>query len=322
MKILFVGGSSINQMLKIIYKGFVALGHDVRYRPYLGVFEKPDELKAEIDRFQPDFIFGFIAERWTNKRSIDVVKSAGCPSFYYDFDMPQEGLRHDVGWLKEIISSFTLSSSTDDSEMTKALFKSAGHDVKWCPPMFDPTVVGKYNHDLAADVCCVGSGYNDGPYKGNKFEKHNRTETIKQLEFLPGVNKIRLVGQRWPDGWPAEPCHFDDQWDYYASAKINIGTMIAVPPGISRAMNFRPVLCMGSGGFLLQEWHLGISDCFNTSSEMPTWDTYETLKSSVQYYLAHDGERKQIAEAGREAVLSRYSNVRWCNQICEWVNER
>ena len=319
IKVLIVGGYTIHGMLANLLKGFEKIGCDVQHLPYMGQHEIPQNLKEKLLEYQPDFISAFIPERWNKDMSVRLINDCEVPTHFYDFDMPQESLRNDRCWLQTIASAFTFATSTDDSKMTKDFFEPTGIPLHWMPPIYEsedkPNIVQR-----TIDITILGNGYSSGNYSGNQYELHNRTETAFELRKEFGHENVNLVGEGWPGGWSKGPCFYYEQFDIYAKTKINIGTMIAVPPGKSRALNFRPTLTLGSGSFLLQEWHEGIDDCFTDGEEIVYWKTYEELLDKCSYYLQNEQERERIAFNGATAVQTRYSNTKWAAKLLEIAN--
>jgi hypothetical protein len=316
MRVLIFGGISNGEMLRTLYRGLEANGHTVRHQPFMGANEDPAALAAVGEEFQPELSIGFCAERISLGRSLKVIRRLPGVSCYWDFDMPQEAYRQDLGWLRRIIQAFDFAVTVDDSAQTLALFESCSVPVYWMPPLADPSVVASYRDELETPICIVGTGY-----AGREFhrQRHNRADVACALREAFGWENLTLHGNGWPEGWSAGPIGWDQQFDIYRSAAINVGTFVSIPEGRSKLLNFRPVLCLQAGGFLLQEWHDGIDDCFVDGEDLVYWETICDLVEKIEVYLPDSTARQRIGERGRMRVLSQFSGVEWARQLVSWA---
>lgn len=102
---------------------------------------------------------------------------------------------------------------------------------------------------------------------------------------------------------------------YYNGAKINLNLHRAgtddrfthgnpkniQPVGISE----RTFCVAGCGGFqLIDNYRSNLSEQFEIGKEIAVFDSNDDFKKKIEYYLAHEEERKKIAEAGMKRVLA------------------
>lgn len=66
-------------------------------------------------------------------------------------------------------------------------------------------------------------------------------------------------------------------------------------------MRCREATCTGS--FLLTKWVYGIDELYVDGKEIVTYKTTEEAIEKIKYYLKHDKEREEIAEAGMKRTL-------------------
>ena len=59
---------------------------------------------------------------------------------------------------------------------------------------------------------------------------------------------------------------------------------------------------MGAGGFLISNYQAEIPELFVPGEDIVLYDSIPDLLSKIEYYLAHDEERKAIAKNGYEKV--------------------
>jgi spore maturation protein CgeB len=64
---------------------------------------------------------------------------------------------------------------------------------------------------------------------------------------------------------------------------------------------------LACGGFLLTNYQPEIAEYFENGRELVIYEDYVDLVQKVQYYLAHDDERKEIARNGQKAVRERFN---------------
>lgn len=55
---------------------------------------------------------------------------------------------------------------------------------------------------------------------------------------------------------------------------------------------------MGAGGFVLTNYQEEILDYFEDGKDLIIYENIADLKNKIGYYLAHEEERKQIAQKG------------------------
>lgn len=106
-------------------------------------------------------------------------------------------------------------------------------------------------------------------------------------------------------------CHNHGVVDYYDMApyifknvKINLNISLrSIISGI-------PLRCfdiIGAGGFLLSNYQSDFDDCFVAGEDYVYFDSKNDMLDKIEYYLAHDDEREQIAAHGRQTALENHS---------------
>ncbi len=104
----------------------------------------------------------------------------------------------------------------------------------------------------------------------------------------------------------------------YAGSKINLNISLR---GIERGTPLRVFDIMGAGGFMLTSYCPETAELFEEDKEIVMFRSPEELMEKAAYYLAHDGEREQIAHAGCKKVLNCYTYEKKLKQLMEWVEE-
>ncbi len=97
-------------------------------------------------------------------------------------------------------------------------------------------------------------------------------------------------------------------------------------PKISTSMSVRDYKVMASGGFLLTEYCPGIENWFKIGEECEIYKTKEECVTKIKYYMAHEEERKKIAEAGYKIVHAKHKYIDRIRQVLddarEWQKKR
>lgn len=85
----------------------------------------------------------------------------------------------------------------------------------------------------------------------------------------------------------------------FSKSKINLNISLKT---IRTGIPLRALDIMGCGGFLLSNFQVELAEYFVPGQECVFYDGLEDLYQKAAYYLTHDTEREQIAEAGYERV--------------------
>lgn len=90
----------------------------------------------------------------------------------------------------------------------------------------------------------------------------------------------------------------------YRHSAININILDAM---MVDSINLRSVDVMAAGGFLLSEYRPAYDRTFKIGKELDCFRTLEELCEKIEYYLRHPDERREIAQRGRNRVLSEHT---------------
>ncbi len=90
----------------------------------------------------------------------------------------------------------------------------------------------------------------------------------------------------------------------FKNSKINLNITSKV---IRTGLPQRIFDIMSSGGFVLSNYQEEIGELFEIGNEIAVYESIDDLIYKSDYYLNHDKERKEIAEAGFKALEERYS---------------
>ena len=110
-------------------------------------------------------------------------------------------------------------------------------------------------------------------------------------------------------------CGSVDYWSempkVFRASRINLNFTI---PNIKSGIPLRVWDVLGAGGFLLTNYQAEIPCYFKEGEDLVCFDGLEDLREKAGYYLAHEEERRQIAENG-------YKKVRACHNYRERIRQ-
>lgn len=110
--------------------------------------------------------------------------------------------------------------------------------------------------------------------------------------------------------------YYDDMPRVFASSKINVNiTLRSIKTGIP----LRAFDIMGCGGFLLSNFQSEYLDFFVPGEDFVYYENIDDAISKVQYYLAHDKEREQIAANAKGKIKDGHTFLHRAKIITEVV---
>ena len=103
----------------------------------------------------------------------------------------------------------------------------------------------------------------------------------------------------------------------FQNSRINLNiTLRSIRNGIPlRAMDI-----MGAGGFLLTNYQNDFDRHFTDGEDFVSYTSREDLYNKIQYYLEHDGERREIAENGCKRVREGHTYEKRLEEMLGTVN--
>lgn len=105
----------------------------------------------------------------------------------------------------------------------------------------------------------------------------------------------------------------------FNAAKIVINTLHPMESG---GLNARAFEVAGCGGFQLITHSDAVARHFEPGKEIETFKDLHELRDKVRYYLAHEEERRAIAEAGRRRAHDEHTYVKRLKQMFDIVFAR
>lgn len=90
----------------------------------------------------------------------------------------------------------------------------------------------------------------------------------------------------------------------FASSDINLNISLRT---IQTGIPLRVLDVLACGGFLITNYQPELSEHFDLGSDLVVYEDAKDLVQKVDYYLAHEAERKQIAENGKQRIREDFS---------------
>ncbi|MBO4899351.1 MAG: glycosyltransferase [Lachnospiraceae bacterium] len=121
---------------------------------------------------------------------------------------------------------------------------------------------------------------------------------------IPGINNRGPVD------------YSDEMYRIFSHSKINLNiTLRSILTGIP----LRALDIMSAGGFLLSNYQAELCEYFVPGEEFDYYEDYDELMTKIEYYLSHDSERKDMAEAGWQKVLRDFSLSERVDRMLETI---
>jgi len=267
-----------------------------------GVTRMRSDLITLAGETKPELAFFFLFTDQLDTQTIEAVgQLGGCPTVNWFAD---DHWRFE-GFSRYMAPAFDLAVTTDPDSLPKyrLLADTRVHLSQWACNRY---AYGRVTTELKHDVTFVGQPHG------------NRRQTVAKLEAAG------FPVQRWGFGWPSGQLEHAEMVDVFASSRINLNlSNSSEVPGLKarlrRLLHFHPppprppqikgrnFEVPGCGGFLLTERVPHLERYFELDREVAVFDGVDDLLDKVGYWLEHDEERGQVAEAGYRRVMSEHT---------------
>lgn len=235
-----------------------------------------------------------------------------------------------MDWTAPLMAYFDYIFTIDQAALEH--YRTLGHPrVYYLPLGTDPALFhpSPVSGEFASDLCLVGVPYS------------NRTQAIEWLLADTGYH-IQLVGRGWSryvqqwspgardkiglvNGW-VKP---ETAANYYNGAKVvlNIHRLYDERYNRNRAgvravsINNRTFDAAACAAFQLTDDKPGLSGQFAAGQEIVSYQDKHDLLQKLHYYMAHDQERRHIAEAARQRVLAAHTFGHRTQQLLSIVQD-
>ena len=168
-------------------------------------------------------------------------------------------------------------------------FTKDGVKAIWLPHAFEPKAYPKRNIIPKYDISFVGN-----------IGSENR------IDFLDAMFK------EFPSFYYGRKL-FEEAAEKFSQSKIVLNI------SIKDDLNMRVFEALGSGSFLLTNDIPTIHEVFKDGIHLVTYRDTKDAIEKAKYYLAHDDERKKIAEAGYKEVMDNHTYLKRVETILKHV---
>lgn len=161
----------------------------------------------------------------------------------------------------------------------------------WLPHAAEPKAYPKIEIIKKYDVGFVGHVQETPNYNG--------ITRVGALDRLFKEFPNFYYGSRHP-GFP-EKNLFEDAAKKFSMSKIVFNI------SIKDDINMRVFETLSTGSFLLTNWIPTLGELFKDGKHLVTYKTLDEMVEKAKYYLKHDKEREEIAEAGYKEFIAKHT---------------
>jgi len=156
-------------------------------------------------------------------------------------------------------------------------------------------------------------------FQGHHYGNHRfplAAERLQMVKFLRNryTDLFEVYGRGWP--FTTRATNHAKEVEIYRGCKITVGISQL---SLKRYTSDRLHRAMGSGAFYLTKDYPGRDIEFKDGEHLVVWNTLEELAEKVDYYMAHDEEREEIARAGCTLVHRHETWLDRIHQLCDII---
>lgn len=294
--------------------------HCASFQP--GSVQSVFRLKQQLR--QPDFILLMAGVR-IPQAVLEFIRQSGVKSAVWMTEDP-----YYMDWTAPIAGYFNYIFTIEEAALEQ--YKALGHPRVYHlplgtdPALFCPSPVST---EFESDVCLVGV-----PYR-------NRIEIIDFL-LADTDYHIQLVGRGWGryvQEWSRNSgprIGLVNAWvkpetaaNYYNGAKIVLNIHRLSDErynrnrmGVeARSINNRTYDTAACAAFQLTDYRIGLGGQFEEGTEIISYQNQQDFLQKLRYYMDHEQERRQIAEAAKQRVLAAHTFEHRIQQLLETVQD-
>lgn len=250
-----------------------------------------NKVRKLFDEFIPDKVFMQIQA--PNIISADVVRHMSNTSKVINWT---GDVRHEVPkWMIEIapycITSF--SNNTDVSKM-----KRMGYNAEYLEIGYDPLIYcPEGDKSNCPEIIFMANNYGLNYFPLSNY----RIEIVNKLTKIYGT-RFGVYGNGWQTAKGNINHSQREEAKYYRNCKIAINCSHF---NYDRYSSDRMLRILGSGAFCLSHRFQNIHMDYEECKHLVSFTTVNDLVEKINYYLAHEDERKQIAVNGNDLTKNR-----------------
>lgn len=191
-----------------------------------------------------------------------------------------------------------------------AAFRREGIAAEYLPLCFEETVLDRLP-SVARDIPLS--------FIGSLSPAHaERLTLVESVAILGGLSIWGEGRDRLPANSPIRLLHRGEAWGpamftLLRRSRLTLNKHIDIAEGY--ANNMRLFEATGMGACLVTDRKDNLAELFVPGKEVVTYDSPGECAEVIRYYVAHDGERARIAEAGQQRCLRDHSYRRRMGQL-------
>ena len=109
----------------------------------------------------------------------------------------------------------------------------------------------------------------------------------------------------------------EEQVKALCAAKVGLNFHVDHQAGeLNRGLNLRAFELAACGVFQLLQRVPSLGEFFEEGKEIVCFETKEEMLDKIRYYLAHESERRRIADAARQRVLRQHT---WAHRVASMI---
>lgn len=190
-------------------------------------------------------------------------------------------------------------------------FRSIGIQSQLNGLAFESRIAGMFPRTDDVDASFVGSFTSAHGARDELIETLTRDTPLRvwgRVTTTPPDMHGRYQGEAWGR----------DMYEILARSKVAVNQHIGVAG--EYANNLRLYEATGMGAMLLTDVKTNLAEIFEPGVECVAYDGPDACARLIKYYLAHDDERRKIAEAGQRRTLREYNYDERCKQLVEIID--
>lgn len=271
---------------------------------------------------------GFVLE-WYRPGFFAALKKAGKTVVGWQIDDP-----YYIDHAPKFAADLDLVPTVDSAALP--VYAGLGAKARFLPLACDPALHRDYGAAAARERCDVS-------FIGAPFGESRRTRLIDELAVCLPKYDTRIAGATDIDSWrkglrnfaALAPCIHDARVSpeeaarFFSASRINLnihkdsyGHPWDQNAGRveGRSPCERTFAIAGCGGFqLIDDTRPDLAGLFVPGRELVTFADAADLAAKIDYYLAHDGERREIARAGQARAYAGHTYLHRLKAILGWL---
>ena len=311
-----------NRLLNLFLRQLIPFKASWGIQRYYGAGRFNSVVIERVSDYKPDLVF-FVKPILVPPETVQSVKKMGALAFSWYPDDAMNPRTASPQFYKSI--PFYDCHFTTKSYNVQNFLALGAKRVRFLPHSIDsalycPVSVSVEEAALGSDIVFVGTNY-----------ENERSDLLEAL-CREGFN-IKVYGERWNKLSKKSclrkrgcvqyrPAYLEDYCKVMSASKIALGLLAKVIPEQHTVRTFEIPAC---GAFMLHERTDEAMSFFEEGKEAEFFGSFEELVEKIKYYLAHDAERRKIAEAGHRKATSEgfsyRSRAREILKIYEEINQ-